>query len=145
MDPAGNKQRVINAVEAFNSGDLDAYLSSYAANAVIHGLPPHLEPNLTGHREYLTSVRAGLPDFRATIDDIIAEADLVAVRMTYHGTHLGPLMDVAATGRQVRWQAMTFRRCGADGLTVERWIQGDTLGLLTQLGLTLRPVPVRTP
>ena len=135
MDAERNKQVTRDAVAAFNAGDLDRYLASYSPDAVIHGLPEHLEPNLTGHREFLTSTRRALPDFTSTIEDIIAEGDLVAVRMTYTGTHEGTFRGVPPTGRQLRWDAMTFRRFNDDGLTVERWILGDSISLLQQLGV----------
>lgn len=135
MDAQRNKQNTLDAVAAFNAGDVDRYLSSYAPEAVIHGLPEHLEPNLTGHREYLASTRKALPDFTSTIEGIAAEDDLVAVRLTYSGTHSGVFHGAAPTGRRLTWQAMTFRRFDDDGRCVERWILGDNLGLLKQLGL----------
>ena len=135
MDPVENTKRTMLALEAFNRGDLEEYLTSYADDAVIHGLPAGYEPNVTGHRAFLTGLRRGLPDLRVIVDDIISEGDRVAVRLRYRGTHLGELRGVAPTGRQIEWAGMTFRRFGPDGLTVERWVLGDTLALLGQLGL----------
>jgi steroid delta-isomerase-like uncharacterized protein len=143
MGAAENKQRVEEAVAAFNRGDLDTYLASYSDDAVIHGLPGDFPPTLAGHRQYLTTMRRGLPDMRAEIDDMVAEDDRVAIRMTYHGTHRGELRGVPATGRRLEWQAMTFRRFDENGRTVERWILGDTAALLRQLGLVLRPEVAR--
>jgi predicted ester cyclase len=135
VDSARNRQNTIDAVAAFNAGALDRYLASYAPDATIHGLPEHLEPNLTGHREFLTQMRRALPDFTSTIEDLVAEGDLVAARLTYSGTHEGVLRGVPPTGKRLTWEAMTFRRFNDDGLTVERWILGDNLSLLHQLGL----------
>jgi predicted ester cyclase len=42
---------------------------------------------------------------------------------------------VAPTGKVLTWDAMTFRRFDDEGRVVERWIVGDNLGLLHQLGL----------
>ena len=41
----------------------------------------------------------------------------------------------APTGRVITWDAMTFRRFDEEGQVVERWIIGDDIGLLHQLGL----------
>jgi steroid delta-isomerase-like uncharacterized protein len=139
MSAAENKQLVEQAVAAFNRGDLDAYLASYADNAAIHGLPSDFAPTLDGHRRFLAAMRRGLPDMTADIDDIVAEGDRVAVRLTYRGTHLGELRGVAPTGRRITWQSMTFRRFDESGRTVERWILGDTLALLSQLGIVVHP------
>ena len=122
-------------MESFNRGDLDAYISSYAEDAVIHGLPPDLTPSPAGLRQFLETVRAGLPDLSVTIEDTVAEGDRVAVRMTYRGTHRGELFGAAPTGKRIEWDGLTIRRLRSDGLTVERWIRNDTSGLLAQLGL----------
>ena len=66
---------------------------------------------------------------------MVAEGDLLAARVTYRGTHRGPMLGAAPTGRVVTWDAMTFRRFDAQGRVVERWIIGDDLGLLHELDL----------
>ena len=83
----------------------------------------------------LIDIRRSLPDFRAQVDAVVAEGDLLAARITYTGTHLGTMSGVAPTGRVLTWDAMTFRRFDDDGRVVERWIIGDDLALLHQLGL----------
>jgi predicted ester cyclase len=134
--PDENRQRVIQAVERFNAGDLEAYLGGYADDAVIHGLPPGVEPSRAGFRQFLEALQAGLPDLRVTIEDSVAEGDRVAVRMTYRGTHHGELLGVEPTGRQIEWDGLTIRRFRPDGLTIERWIRNDIASLLRQLGLS---------
>jgi steroid delta-isomerase-like uncharacterized protein len=125
-----NRRRVVEAVDAFNRGDLDAYISSYADDAVIHGLPADVEPSPAGLRRFLEQLRGGLPDLRVTIEDTVAEGDRVALRMSYRGTHRGELFGVAATGRTIEWGGLTIRRLRADGRTEERWIRNDTAGVL---------------
>jgi len=131
--PEENRQRIIDAVAAFNRGEVDVYISSYAEDAVIHGLPADTEPSPSGLREFLEALRAGLPDLRVTIEDTVAEGDRVAVRMTYRGTHDGELFGSAPTGRTIEWDGLTIRRLRADGRTVERWIRNDVQALLAQL------------
>jgi steroid delta-isomerase-like uncharacterized protein len=134
VDAELNRRNTLSALEAFNAGDVDRYQSSYAPDAVIHGLPEHLEPNVAGHREYLDATRAALPDFHVVVHQLIVEGDSAAARLTYSGTHRGTLQGVPGTGRVLRWDAMTFRRFDDRGLVVERWILGDNLALLHQLG-----------
>ncbi|GAA4406971.1 hypothetical protein GCM10023168_22510 [Fodinibacter luteus] len=135
MDPQRNKERMHDAVEALNRGDLDGYLAIYAPGAVVHGLPPHVTPDAAGHRAVLAETRASLPDFRSDLEAVVAEGDLVAARIHYTGTHLGPMRGVAPTGKVLSWEAMTFRRFDDEGRVVERWIVGNDLALLHQLGL----------
>lgn len=134
MDAERNRRNTLDAIAAFNAGDLDRYLASYAPDAVIHGLPEHLGPNVSGHRQFLTSMREALPDVTSTVEDIVASGDLVATRHTYRGTHQGTLHGARPTGRVLEWRAMTFRRFNDEGLATERWIVTDDLSLLRQLG-----------
>ena len=64
----------------------------------------------------------------------MAEADLLAARVTYTGTHEGTMRGVAPTGRVLTWSAMTFRRFDEEGGVVERWIIGDYPAPPHQLG-----------
>ncbi len=135
MDPQRNKERALDAVAALNRGDVEGYLAIYAPGAVVHGLPEHVTPDASGHRDVLIDIRRALPDFRADVAAVVAEGDLLAARITYTGTHEGPMSGVAPTGRVLTWDAMTFRRFDEEGRVVERWIIGDDLTLLHQLGL----------
>ncbi len=135
MYPQRNKERTLAAVAALNRGDVDGYLAIYAPDAVVHGLPEHVTPDVAGHREVLEEMRRALPDLRAQLAAVVAEGDLLAARVTYWGTHQGPMLGAAPTGRVITWDAMTFRRFDAQGRVVERWIIGDDLGLLHELDL----------
>ncbi len=143
MDAERNRQNTLNAIAAFNAGDLDGYLASYAPDAVVHGLPEHLEPTVSGHREFLTSMRDALPDVTSTVEDSAASGDLVATRHVYRGTHEGALHGVRPTGKVLEWDAMTFRRFNDAGLVVERWIVSDDMALLRQLGQLGAPAASR--
>ncbi len=135
MDAQRNKERTLDAVAALNRGDVEGYLAIYAPDAVVHGLPEHVPPDPAGHREVLTELRRALPDVRAEVVAAVAEGDLLATRITYRGTHRATMLGAAPTGRVLTWNAMTFRRFDDDARVVERWIIGDDLGLLHQLGL----------
>src|SRR4051794_37167154 len=52
--------------------------------------------------------RATFPDLMWTIEQIVAEGDLVAVRLTLRGTQLGQLGEIPATGRRVEMKEMAF-------------------------------------
>ena len=68
MYPQRNKERTLEAVAALNRGDVDGYLAIYAPDAVVHGLPEHVTPDVAGHREVLEEMRRALPDLRARAD-----------------------------------------------------------------------------
>lgn len=90
--------------------------------------------------ETLKTVRTAFPDFVITPQEIIAEGDTVAVRMTQRGTHEGTFMGMKPTGNAFEIEAMGFARL-EDGKIVERWGRPDVLELFRQLGRTDIPAP----
>lgn len=90
-------------------------------------------------RETIQSVLDAFPDFEATVEETVAEGDLVAMRVTWRGTHEGPFMGIEPTGKSFETQSMIFTRI-EDGTITERWVVPDALGMLTQLGVIEPPV-----
>ena len=78
-------------------------------------------------------IRDAFPDIHLTLDDIVAEGDKVAIRNTVSGTHKGPVVGIAATGKGATWTGMSFYRLVAGKIT-EDWALGDYLGILQQIG-----------
>jgi len=87
-----------------------------------------------GMKEFVTGYLAAFPDARITIDEILAEGDLVTVRWSGRGTHQGDLMGISPTGKQVTVSGISIARL-TDGKVVEEWSNWDTLGMLQQLGV----------
>lgn len=77
--------------------------------------------------------RATFPDLECTIEQLVAEGEWVAVRLTLHGTQLGALGDIPASGRRVAMKEMVFWRV-IDGQLWAIWSVGDALGLRIQIG-----------
>jgi hypothetical protein len=66
----------------------------FTTDFVRHG-PPAVEGEVRGPEGFkglVSTYHAGFPDFRVTIDDMIAEGDRVVSRWTVRGTHQGELM-----------------------------------------------------
>ena len=82
--------------------------------------------------------RLAFPDLKVSVDLIVAEDDLVAVRWTARGTNSGAGNGIPATGKQVRTSGTAIFRF-VDGAIAEEWTAGDSLGLLKQLGLMPPP------
>ena len=80
-----------------------------------------------------------IPDFRVTIEELVAEGDKVAVRRSYEGTHSGgPLLGIPATGKRLQFGSISIFRL-ADGRIAEHWEQLDRLALMQQLGVVPAP------
>ena len=69
------------------------------------------------------------------IDDIIAEGEKVAVRMTQSGTHTGAVRGILPTGKSFSVDYVHWFRL-EDGKVAELWAVRDDLTRLEQLGLT---------
>ena len=85
---------------------------------------------------------SGFPDGRLTIEDQVAEGDVVVTRWGGRATHTGEFMGIAPTGKQVAVEGIVINRL-ADGKFVEAWQQFDRLLMLQQLGVA--PMPERAP
>jgi predicted ester cyclase len=80
------------------------------------------------------SVIAGFPDIKWTIEDIISEGDKVVVRWHWNGTNTAPFRGIPPSNKTVIDNANVIYQL-KDGKIVNAWIQGDRLGVLTQIGL----------
>lgn len=74
-----------------------------------------------------------LADVRFTVEDLVAEGDRVAVRLTAEATQVGELMGLPASGRRYSIGEIHLFRV-RDGRVVEHWHQYDQLGMMRQLG-----------
>ena len=77
-------------------------------------------------------VHAGLADVRFTIQDLVAEGDRVAVRLSSGARQVGDFMRMPASGRSYEIEEIHLFRL-RDGQVVEHWHQMDTMGLMQQL------------
>jgi steroid delta-isomerase-like uncharacterized protein len=77
----------------------------------------------------------GLADPRFTIDDLIAEGDQVAARLTTGATQVGEFMGMPPSGKSYTIEEIHWFRL-RDGKVVEHWHQMDQMGLIKQLGAT---------
>jgi len=83
-------------------------------------------------KDLVGSFRSSFPDARITIEDIVAEGDLVAARLMERGTHAGAFRGIAPTGRPVMYGSMTFLRI-VGGKIVDHWGLLDLPSLLQQI------------
>jgi steroid delta-isomerase-like uncharacterized protein len=79
-------------------------------------------------------VGKGLTDPAWTIEDMIAEDDRVAVRVTAFARQTGPFMGLPPTDRSYSIGEIHIFRI-RDGRIVEHWHQFDGLGMMRQLGI----------
>jgi steroid delta-isomerase-like uncharacterized protein len=86
-----------------------------------------------GLKQAMERVSRGLADVRMTVEDMIAEADRVAVRLTSSARQVGELMGMPPSGREYTIDEIHVFRI-RDERIVEHWHQADFLGMMKQLG-----------
>jgi steroid delta-isomerase-like uncharacterized protein len=86
--------------------------------------------NLAG---LLESFIGALPDLYAAEQDVIAENDLVLVRLVVTATVRGSLLGVPADGKPIRWTAYDVYRV-RNGKISEEWAGDDIATIMTQIG-----------
>ncbi len=121
--------------EAINQGQLEILDELFDPGVVAHEPPGDSHGIDDGPRKAVSALRAGFPDFKATIEDLIASDDRVAVRWTATGTHRGEFMGIAPTEKTIRFNAIYIYRF-VDEKIAEVWASPDALGLLKQLSTT---------
>ena len=89
-------------------------------------------------KDLLTAYRAGLPDLKTSIDDLVGSGDKVVISITLTGTHEGDLMGVPATGKRVKIHGMVLSRF-EQGKIIEEWELLDMLSMFQQLGVVSLP------
>jgi predicted ester cyclase len=124
--------------EVMNAGNTAAISDLCVAGSLFAG----------GIEGQVMAMRSAFPDMRFTIDEMVAEGNKVAVRVTTRGTNTGPMIGlpgfgrldspVPPTGGKAMASAMYFFTV-VDGKIASFATELDQIGLLRQLGWTFVP------
>ena len=71
-----------------------------------------------GMKQAFAGLHDEFPDIHVDIESIVAEGDMVAIRLTFSGTH-------APSGEKAVWPEMVFARF-SEGKAIESWEVTDT-------------------
>jgi steroid delta-isomerase-like uncharacterized protein len=118
--------------EIFVQGRKDTVDELLADDFVAHTWPS------TGHpkddlKAAIDRTSGALEDPGFTIEDLIAEGDRVAARLTTSATQVGPFMAMPASGKRYEIGEIHIFRL-RDGKVVEHWHQMDQMAMMKQLG-----------
>jgi predicted ester cyclase len=119
--------------------DVDSFADKYISFKCIWHFPGGV--NISGIeaiKEYIVGANTSFPDLVHTIDDIIAEGEKVAYRITARGTHKEEFMGIKPTGNEITATGEGICRV-LDGKIVEWWMESDYLSLMQQFGMELKP------
>jgi steroid delta-isomerase-like uncharacterized protein len=118
--------------ELINRRELAAYFKLLAPGYVEHLTTGDM--SLEQIKQLDAIMFAAFPDVTSTIEDMVAEEDKVAFRVTHRGTHKGEFMGIPPTGNKIE-MTNTFIIKIATGKVAEGWATIDELRLMQQLGV----------
>jgi steroid delta-isomerase-like uncharacterized protein len=118
--------------ELDNRGNFAAIEELFAPDYVLH-FPPNPPLDREGLKHAVSAFRTAFPDLHSTVEDQVAEGDLVVGRRTVRGTHQGDFQGIPPTGKHVTISAISMMRV-RDSRVVQQWAILDLLGMLQQLG-----------
>jgi predicted ester cyclase len=128
-----NRAVIRRWVEVSNAHDVDALVELFTPDTFDH-VGRSAGPEWW--RQVFGFLYATLPDWRWTLEDLVAEDDRVVARPTARGTHLGSeipfLRGIAPTGKAVAWSHHHSFRL-VNGKIAEQWANRDDRGFLRQV------------
>ncbi len=117
--------------QVWNAGDEAAIERFIAEDAA--GNDPDFGIGREGFTRQWRRWREAFPDLHFQVEELVAEGDTVVSRWTLTGTHTGPFLGIAPTGRSIRVGGMSLDHL-QDGLLISGFDGWDNLGLRQQLG-----------
>lgn len=85
---------------------------------------------------------AAFPDWTHVVENVVAEGDIVAIKLNQHGTQKAQYEGIPASGKKVTNPAMHLMTI-ADGKVRDWWALEDNLGFMQQLGMELKPAKIK--
>ena len=131
-----NKSVVIRYHEALNRGDISTLDQFFAPSYKRYFSPATPPLAADGQKKGLAALLASFPDIRFTFEDVVAEDDLVAIRVITRGTHKGTFQGIPPTGKPVTVSGIELFRI-ENGRIVEHWGTLNAIDALRQMGAVI--------
>ncbi len=130
----GNKEIVRRFnLEIIQNGNLDVFTDLVSPDFVNRTAAPGTPNGAEGFRAFFTDVlRKAFTDIQVVIHDQIEENSKVVTRKTINGTHSGPFLGHAPTGRRISIPITDIVRI-EDNRYAEHWGSADIHGALLQM------------
>jgi predicted ester cyclase len=123
-----NKALVRGFYDDINRGAVDAFMTKLADDFVEHEAFPGIPATKQGVGILFEQLGRAFSGFRISVEAIAAEGDMVVVRGTMSGTHVGEFLGIPPSGHEVRVPFCDWTRIRG-GRAVEHWGVTDTSAL----------------
>jgi steroid delta-isomerase-like uncharacterized protein len=101
-----NKAIIRKWIEAWMRGDLSSLETIFAQNYTVNGVRIGIE----GVMQAVKFLHSAFIDMSFELNDMVAEEDKVVARWKVQGTHIGELMGVPPTGKQLELHGINIYR-----------------------------------
>jgi predicted SnoaL-like aldol condensation-catalyzing enzyme len=119
MGTAENKEAQRHIIdEVINQKNLDLADELFSEEHKLYPESSGVGRGPEGMKQAFAGLHEEFPDVHVDIESIMAEGDMVAIRLTFSGTH-------APSGERATWPEMVFARF-SEGKAVESWEVTDT-------------------
>jgi predicted ester cyclase len=120
--------------EIFTQGNLALVDIWVAATFVNHAAPAEMLPGPESLKGHVVLLRTAFPDLHFRIEDLIADKERVAARVTFSGTHRGVFRGFPPTYKSFVQSQMHIIRFVEEQMA-EHWAVRDDLGWMQQQGI----------
>jgi len=124
----------IEANKALARRIVDEMWNTRNLNVIDEVYAPQFGGGHAAAKQFVEANLAAFPDLQITVQDQIAEDDLVTTRYIMRATHQGEIANIPPTGKQFEVTGIEMHRF-ADGKLIELWNIVDMLGILQQVGI----------
>ena len=138
-----NKALLSRMWEMWNKGNFEAWKQVHADEYVYYS-PSNSTKGLS-REETIEMGKAffrSFPDATTSIEELIVAGDQVITRWILRGTHKGEYAGIPTTGNKVENSGIMITRI-ENGKIVEDKEDYDTFGMMTQLGMELKPIDAK--
>ena len=129
-----NKQVILQVFESYNQQDMEKAEKLYSPKQHIFHFPGAPPMDWNSHKQFIIGLSKAFPDLHFKVEDILAEGDRVAYRLTVSGTHKGEFQGIPPTNKKVSFSSTGISNI-VDGKVGEDRVDADTMGLMQQLGV----------
>ena len=124
----------IEANKALARRIVDEMWNTRNLNVIDEVYAPQFGGGHAAAKQFVEANLAAFPDLQITIQDQVAEDDLVTTRYIMRATHQGEIANIPPTGKKFEVTGIEMHRF-ADGKLIELWNIVDMLGILQQVGI----------
>lgn len=131
--PTNAKSLIRRFYDELGAGNLSVIDELVADDFVDHEEFPGLDPTKGGVKRFFAMLRSAFPDLHMEVREMLADDDLVSVRVIVTGTHEGDFMGMPSSGRRIEVQIFDMLRI-SDGQVTEHWGLIDAMTMMQQIG-----------